>query len=446
MNVELAATLEMVRAHLQAEVAAEKTPGIAVAIVQDDQAIMTEGFGLADVARQMAVTERSLFRVASVTKLFTATALMQLRDAGKLELDDPVTRHLAEFRVQTPFPDCPPIRLRHLVCHASGLPREPLGEHWLTHQPVSMETALQGLAERELLYPPWTELHYSNLGFGVLGKVIERVSGQTLEAYIAEKILRPLEMNDSGLTLSEKSLLATGYYPPEDDSPLTPAPNWELGALTAGGGLYSSARDLAQFMRFQFGEVPTVLRRSTVREMWLPLFLYPNLREGHGIAWWVGQREGRTLIGHGGSVDGYRTQLYLDVERRVGVAVLANTTYDATGTCLRILEWVSATTERIRTPSPKESWDLPGGEEYVGGYRWRGFGEWWVLQANGELVLVPSKDEGTRGAPRLQPLAPDQFRIRGGASNGELARFERDEKGKIVRLWVSAYPYRRVEG
>lgn len=445
MNFELAATLEMVRAHLRAEVAADKTPGIAVAIVQNNQMLLTEGFGLADVATQKPVTERSLFRVASVTKLFTAIALMQLRDAGQLELDDPVTRHLPEFRVQTPFPDCPPIRLRHLVCHASGLPREPLGEHWLTHQPVSMEKALQDLAERELLSPPWTEIHYSNLGFGILGKVIERVSGQKLETYVAEKILRPLDMNDSGFTVSEKDLLTTGYYPPEDNFPLTPAPNWELGALTAGGGLSSSAKDLALFMCFQFGEVPMVLRRSTVQEMWRPLFLYPNVREGHGIAWWVGQLDGRTVIGHGGSVDGYRTQLYLDVDRRVGVAVLANTTYDATGTCCRILEWIGSTVERIQTPPPKESWTIPVGKEYVGGYRWRGFGEWWVLQTNGELVLVPSKDAGTRGAPRLQPLAPDRFRIHGGASDGEIARFERDENGKIIRLWVSAYPYRRAE-
>jgi len=423
---------------------------VAVSVVWGDRVVLEEGFGFADVATQTPMTGRSLFRVASVTKLFTATALMQLRDAGKLELDDPVTRHLPEFRIQTPSPDWPPIRIRHLVCHTSGLPREPLGEHWLTHQPVPMERAFAELAEREALYPPGTELHYSNLGFGVLGMIIERLSGQRLDSYITANILRPLGMNESGFALSEetRSLLATGYYPADDDSPMTPVPQWELGALSAGGGLYSSVSDMARFLLFQLDENPSapLLRRSTVKEMWLPLFLYPNVREGHGVAWWVGQLDGRTLVGHGGSVDGYRTQVYLSPERQVGVALFANTTYDATAACRKAMDWVLSAVERVhaRMPQRREPTALEKGEEYVGAYRWRGFGEWWVSLVDGELVLTGSKYAGVERAPRLEPIEGDRFRIRGGPSNGEIARFERDAQGNIVRLWVSAYPYQRV--
>ena len=255
-------------------------------------------------------------------------------------------------------------------------------------------------------------------------------------------------MNDSGFAVTEgaKNLLATGYYPAEGDSPMTPVPQWELGALSAGGGLYSSVSDVARFMLYQFDENPTILRRSAVTEMWLPVFLYPNIREGHGVAWWVGQVDGRTLLGHGGSVDGYRTQVHLNAERRVGVAVFANTTYDATAACRRVMEWVTFATERVaaRTPKPREPLTVDGGEAYVGWYRWRGFGEWWVALADGELVLIGSKDAGTRGAPRLERIEGDRFRVRGGGSNGETARFERNERGTVVRLWVSAYPYTKI--
>lgn len=447
LDSEVAAALELVRASLKADVDAGKTPGVAVAVVSGDGALLEEGFGLSDVSAQTPMTERSLVRVASVTKLFTATALMQLRDSGTLELDDLVTRHLPEFGVKSPYSDCPPIRIRHLVCHASGLPREPEGAHWLTHEAVPMDRAFADLAEREVLYPPWTELHYSNLGFGVLGMIIEKVSGRTLADYIRGNVLQPLGMNDSGFSVPERArtLLASGYYPSVGDGPMTEVPQWELGALSAGGGIYSSVSDIALFMLYQFDEHPAILRRSSVTEMWLPIFLYPNVREGHGVGWWSGQVDGRALIGHGGSVDGYRTQLYLNPERRIGVAVFANSTYDATGACRQALDWITDATERAAARAQKTSVRFPieGAAEYIGCYRWRGFGDWWVAETEKELALVGSKDSGTRGAPRLERIEGDVFRVRGGGSNGEIARFERNADGEIVRLWVSAYPYTR---
>ncbi|MBM3213444.1 beta-lactamase family protein [Candidatus Poribacteria bacterium] len=449
---EVAAAIDLVKAGLQADVDAGETVGVSATVVIDQEIAWSGGFGLRDLASQAPATSDSVYRIASITKLFTASAIMHLRDAGKLNLDDLAATHVPEFRLRGVGDDCPPVRLRHLISHTSGLQREPDGDHWLSHNAPSTESALAALDGHPLLYPPMTQLHYSNLGFGVLGMVVERLSGMALGEYVAKHLFGPLAMSRSSydLTARVQETLATGYYPGSGGEPPEPVDQWWLGALAAGGGIYSNVDDLSRFVMMQYRDGPAgdgqPLAGSTIREMWNPLFLHPGTRNGHGIAWAIGDLSGARTIGHGGSVDGYRTQLGILPDQRLGVAVFANTTYNTSGACNRALEILSPVLARVRQRQPKtpQRYDVPEGAQYEGIYAWKGFGERYVAHRDGELVLLGSAAAPLAGAPRLDPDGPDRFRIRGSSDDGELARFERDADGAIVRLWVGAYPHRRM--
>jgi CubicO group peptidase (beta-lactamase class C family) len=439
-------------AQLRSEVGEGKMPGLSAAVVVDQEVLWSGGFGFANLERRIPATSDTVYRVASITKLFMATALMHLRDAGRLRLDDPLTQYVPEFRPVCPFDDCPPVTLRHLVSHTAGLPREAPLDHWLTLRSTTVEEVLESLREAELLNPPLTELHYSNLGFILLGLAMERASGRPYQQYIADEILRPLGMEQTGFDLNDtmRSALATGYLREDEEATPISAPQWELGAMRAPGGLYSSVTDLCRFLMMQFRDVPAggrqVLAGSTLREMRLPALPQPN-GAGHGVGWATGRRRDHVFVGHGGSVHGFRTATILLPGRKVGVAVFANIApCDPDGICWRMLDVLAPVMERV---PPKEAGAktraepqlVPEAAAYVGRYVF--LGSALQVAAHRRGLVLQSGDEGLASCPRLEPCGTDRFRVRGGGSNGELARFERDGEGHIVRLWIGAYPYER---
>jgi CubicO group peptidase (beta-lactamase class C family) len=301
-------------------------PGAVVLVVKDGDVLFARGYGAADLATGRPVDpETTLFRVASVSKLFTATAVMQLVEQGKLDLDADVNGYLEEFQVPKAF--AAPITLRHLLTHTPGFddsflhgteplgpePMMPLGAYLARHLPPRVQ-------------PPGAPLSYSNHGIALAGHVVEQVSGQAFGDYVREHVFAPLGMTRSGFSLPSPPPpeLAVGY-------------DWKDGRYQAvsldrmrmapAGDLYSSAGEIARFMAAHLadGRAPggdaRILREETARAMHAQAFTHhPEL-----TGWCLGFEERRwngvRAIGHGGSWNGYGTELVLVPEAGLGLFV-----------------------------------------------------------------------------------------------------------------------------
>src|SRR5215469_1320438 len=168
-------------------------PGIAVGVVFDQELVWAKGFGYADQEAHLAMSPATQFRMASHSKLFTSTAIMQLRDAGKLRLDDPVSKYLPWFKIKPAQPDDPEITIEELVTHSSGLPRE-AGPHWMTHDFPAAEQVRAYVTEHQAVYSPEVRWKYSNLALGIAGMIVEAVSGEKYADYVQQHIFQPLGM------------------------------------------------------------------------------------------------------------------------------------------------------------------------------------------------------------------------------------------------------------
>src|SRR3989442_8882767 len=166
-------------------------PGVAVGVVADQELVWSAGFGFADSAARIPMTPQTKFRMASHSKLFTATAVMQLREQGKLRLDDPVSKYLPWFAVKAAESDDPPITIEELLTHSSGLPRE-AGAHWTTFEFPTTEQLKELMRMREAAFAPEVRWKYSNLGFSVAGMIVAAVTGQKWAGHLQREIFQPL--------------------------------------------------------------------------------------------------------------------------------------------------------------------------------------------------------------------------------------------------------------
>jgi CubicO group peptidase (beta-lactamase class C family) len=258
---------------------ANGAPGLGVGIVLSGETVYAKGFGLRDIEGQKPFTEATPFPIASITKSFTAMAILKLRDEGKLDLDVPASRYyppLAKLAAATG--DAPPVTLRHLLTHSSGMPED---NPWadVTENLTDAELAKildGGVTSRAA----GAAFEYSNIGYGVLGRVIEKVSGMPMRMYVSRAILEPLGMKHSGWAPEDfpPGTLSIGYRGREGshdpDAPRVIAPAEHLGVMDAAGGLHTTIEDLARYVAFQVSAWPPrddresgPLRRSSVREM-----------------------------------------------------------------------------------------------------------------------------------------------------------------------------------
>jgi CubicO group peptidase (beta-lactamase class C family) len=449
---EIEAAVGLVRSQLRAEQEARKLPGLSAAVVHGQATLWSGGFGQADLGSGRPAGADTVYRMASITKLFTAAALMLLRDAGRLQLDDPIERHLSEARLRSRFADgAPPPTLRQAAAHVAGLPREAPLEYWETFKIPPIEALLASLADSEMALRPLTEVKYSNLGYALLGHVVERVSGQAYERFVAERMLRPLEMVSSGfdrdLPDGVRGRIAVGYWtPPEKER--EPAPHLEEGGMNAAGGLYSTVDDIARFVALQFRDGPVggaqVLAGGTLREMRAPVFLASDWKSARGIGWQIERVAAPgghpTAVGHSGGLPGWATNVMLVPELEVGVAVFVNTGADAAGLSRAALEVLVPVLARLKSRSEAAAAEpLPEGwQRYAGRYR-SGLLEVEVKPLRGRLAIVyPEAPPGSEML--LSRVGDDVFR----SHDGEIVAFDRDDAGQAIRLRGGAAVFRRV--
>ena len=242
-NPDVEGARRLFTAWLEGQMLYRDLPGIAVGVVSDQELVWAAGFGLADRAAKTAMTPQTRFRMASHSKLFTATAVMQLREQGKLRLDDPVAKYLPWFRVKPASPDDPPITIEELLTHSSGLPRE-AGSHWTTFDFPTTDQLRGLMPERLAPFAPEVRWKYSNLAYSIAGLVIEAVSGQKWADYIQQHIYQPLGMTSSSVDQNVRGL-AVGYGRRMPDGSRAINPFIDARGMAAATGITSTVEDMA---------------------------------------------------------------------------------------------------------------------------------------------------------------------------------------------------------
>jgi D-alanyl-D-alanine carboxypeptidase len=441
----VAAAIQVLDAWIRATAASREEPGLSIGIVYDQELIWSKGYGLADQQKRLPATPSTLYRIASVSKLFTATAIMQLRDAGRLQLDDPVAKHLPWFRMKNVQPDAPPITIRHLLTHTSGLPRELPLFYWNDLNFPTREEMTRLLPDQDTIFPPETEYKYSNLALALAGEVVAAVSGQAYAQYVEQHILNPLGMTVTRV-VPEKTTpgIAVGYRKRVPGQPREAEDFIDARGLTPAANFASSVEDLAKLVSLQFRTGPAggtqILKASTLREMHRVQWLRPDWQSGQGLGFWVRRSGSQVRVGHDGAAPGYKSQVDLSPADKFGVIVLING-YDAdplfyVNQAFAIVGPAVATAAEAPRAAPAAD---PAWSQYVGIYTWKHV-DVEIMALNGELtMIVPDAANPWDARVRLTPVGPRTFRMIGGSNSGELLTFDVDATGRVTRLTAGSY-------
>jgi CubicO group peptidase (beta-lactamase class C family) len=442
-------------ASIEEEMRINRIPGVSVAIVFDQDLICDMGFGYSDAESRTAVNSDTIFAVGSVTKLITATMLMQLRDAGKLNLDDPVQKYLPSLKIRSPGNEGRPVTLRQIASHTAGLPRELSFESWNTLEFPPVDKLLDELKDVTPVFPPLSRYKYSNLGYTILGQVLSVVAGVPYKQYAWENILRPLGMTSSGFALEDlPGQPATGYTV-SGASPVEKAPYLNFGALAPSVQLFSTAKDMSRFISLQFQEdsgTPTdfaknaiALHPSTIREMHSPVYVGKRWVGGTAIGWHISRALGQTISSHRGGIPGFTADIALIRELKFGVGVFTNAFPQPNEIAVRILEMLtpilaSANTDSAQAEPGEE--DAIGYEKYTGRYKSKYFGEVEIRIARGRLVMSdPLAPPGLEAI--LIPAGENRFVMSGGDEDGEFAVFDVTADGRVKSVNTAGYRYDR---
>lgn len=420
-------------------------PGVSIGIVHDQELVWAKGFGLADLAAGRPATPQTVFRIGSITKTFTATALLQLRDAGKLSLDDPVRRHLPWFGVRGPTPEGPEITVRHLLTHTAGLPRDAPFPYWTDREFPTREALAEAVREGVALFEPGAGYEYSNLGIALAGEVVAAASGMPWEEYLQRHVLAPLGMDSTSAAgpRTPPERLATGYLtrPPDGAPPL--APPTVSRALAPAAEMASTVEDLARFVSAHLARPgaagSTLLSPATRREMHRVHWLSPSWTSGRGLGFSVWRQGDRTLVGHAGWVAGHRAQIAFDPESRIGIVVLTNSDQGGPASYVRqAFELIAPAIEKLTAPAAEVP-EAEDPERFAGTYQtpWGEVTD--VLVLDGGLVMYdrshPPAENIEGSLTKLIPEGGTAFRMATDDDTGSRVVFELDG-GRVVRVQV----------
>lgn len=464
---EVRAVLAELESDIEKARIAKKIAGLSIAIVYDQDVLLSKGFGFADLDKKVAADSATVYRVGSITKVFTALMLMQLRDAGKLSLDDPIEKYLPEFKIKSRFPDARPATFRQVVAHYSGLPVEPpmAIEYENPEKFPPVEEQLKSLKDVEMIVPAMSQFAYSNLGYNIMGLALARIAKQPYTQYVDHHILKPLGMNQSGFALTEsmRSHFAVGYRAARPDGTFEKSTYPEYGM--ASGMLYSSVDDMTRFMSLFFRKGPAggkqVLGSYSLREMTIPVAVSTDLskdaegkslslwRVGSGIGWQNGVFNGEQLDYKLGGTKGFSCVVIINYARKLGMVVLMNTQGEpfwfGADALRKLTPVVVKSLERSQAEAIKTA--LPSWQKYTGRYvltdpnavRTVTFSEFDVSIVNQKLVLtVPELRPGSVVYMKETPLEPfggNVFRVVGGSFYGNFITFEPSNDGGMRLKW-----------
>jgi len=390
----------------------------AVLVARNGQPILEKGYGMADIELGVPNQPDNKFLIGSITKQFTATAIMQLQEQGKLDVDDPISAYLPDY----PKPTADRVTLRHLLSHTSGIPSYTDNASFMANRTIDMplDSLMARFDRLPLQFEPGTKWYYSNSGYVVLGAIIEKVSGESYEDYLREHIFEPLGMQNTGYCHNDRIITGRAQgYTIDNDGNISNAPEIAMTIPFSAGALYSTVGDLLKWDRALYTD--KVLSKKSLQEMWTPV-----LNE-YGYGWTISDKSGHRRIEHSGGIDGFSADIARYPDDRLTIIVLGNN--EAVSAAKLEMQLAAIMFDQpYDVPVIKEpiAIDTALLSEYAGVYKIKD-GEYRVMTVeNGQLY---SQRTGG-GRSKVFPEAKDKFYWEW--DNAITVTFVRDESGRIV--------------
>ena len=411
-------------------------PGVAIGITNREHILYTCSYGLANREAGKPVTPETLFQIGSISKAFTSIVLLQLQEQRLLDINDPITKYLPWFEIQSKFE---PITLRHLMSHTGGIIRG-------SDETISAYTETWNLRYTKATAPPGDMFHYSNSGYKILGVVQQTLLGRSIAEILHEHILKPLGMNATlpVIRSEDRSKLAVGYSAFYDDRPLPAggllAPATWLEYEAADGSICSNAEDMCRYLQALLQRGNGLLSQRTFEQLIEPIISTddgpPNKHYGLGLT--TQQIDGHHVIGHGGGMVGYTADLVADLDSGLGVVVLTNGQTDPLRISRYAIALLNAAQQGGALPEmpADDPYEVKNADDYSGTYHC-GEKSFTLRSIKNRLYL----DTGTASVS-LQPHPADSYLVAHPGFDLFPLHIKR-ENGEIVEAFYGAERYVR---
>ena len=419
-------------------------PGISIGITHKGKLLYAKGFGFADLKKKVKTDDKTLYRIASHSKMFTAVSVLQLVEAGKLHLDDKAADYIPWFKAKTAKSDAKYITIRQLLSHTAGIFRDGDTPQWETGKfPKDLK---KSFSPKSLVIENLTDFKYTNYGYSLLGPVIEKASGMRYADYVGANILKPLGMKDTYVDYQPGILhIATGYGAVIPDVKREIFGQYVTNAYTPATGFISNLADMTKFMAAISPNTGSsrILHKESRKEMSRPHGKTGDNDE-YGLGLDIDYSDGSKTIGHGGGFNGFLTRTILDMKTDIGVMVYANSLeVNPSAIAFGILDSI----RKILNQSGQAIKAVPF-KRYEGAYRDK-WGDEIVVRAGQTLAGFSAKnDKPLRWARRFMPSkTKDTFVIKSDNKYGsydEEAVFKDIRKGKANTLLISGSSARRA--
>ncbi|WP_313671719.1 serine hydrolase domain-containing protein [Sandarakinorhabdus sp.] len=442
------ATLEAIRlidAWADAAQVYGRWPAYSVAIGHKDRLLWSKGYGTIDAAKKVPAKGDTIYSICSISKLFTAVAVMQQWEAGKLRLDEPVTTYLPWAAPKPDGRDSVPVTLRALLTHSAGVQRDSDVGNWNGPSYIfpTRDHLKAEISQHEPLYPVGRTYQYSNVGVTLAGEAAVAVSGKDYASLVTSGIIKPLGLSDTRPDHPYDLLgtrMAVGWSPLDRAGNRTLLSRFNAAAITPAAGFTSTAEDLVRFGLWQIGlmaqetapATPGVLKPSTLREMQRIQFIDKVNYGSWGLGFVNEPSDEGNYIGHDGSCPGYHTAMLIRPDSETAVAVMTTDNHEVWNDTQQVHRLLDARrAHAFKGPPPVT---VPP-EDYAGRYTnntWNN--ETIILPWNGGLVTLDLPDlKAAENLSFLKPIAQDRFRrIAKDGSELHEVTFKRDASGRVV--------------
>lgn len=456
-----------------------RAPGAAIVVVRGDETVYAKGFGVRNVKTKEPVTAETIFAIGSTTKAFTTAAMAVLVDQGLMKWDDPVRKHLPEFRLSDPLAN-ESVTLRDIVTHRTGLIRHDM--LWY-NSPWSRDEILRRIGLVPLTYPFRTTFQYQNIMFLAAGEAVAATAGLSYEDFVRKRIFQPLGMKTANFTMAEAESAANHASPHERRGDRSEPIAWRnVNNIGPAGSINASVSDLAPWIRMQLNggviDGKRLISAENVREMHTPQqvirlegrwkIFFPEsetLQLSYGLGWFINDFRGHQLVMHGGTIDGFRAMIMLEPAAKIGIAVLTNLngTPMPEATCYNVMDlllglskkdWnrqldeagkqyemesMAAIDRRLaaRKPDTKPTHEFSA---YCGTYENPAYGKAEVILASGKLVLLWSNFK-----TRLEHFHYDVFTPEDDRLKYETAMFSLNSDGDVAGLQFLGANFKKVK-
>ena len=432
---------QLIEVWLDAQKDFDNIPSISATVVNDQKTLWTGVFGKSDLEQDKNADITTTSSICSMTKSFTAVAIMKLVDAGKLNLEDKVKDVLPFYKVKQKFPKGGAVTIRSLLSHASGLPSNSghsyfTGPDFLFPSKEEFRSSIKGLeTESEV----GANVKYSNVGYALLGEIVEKVSGMPYEVYLMNEVIRPLEMSNTYMGMKVNTQRqAIGYTAINRSRTRNRVNTFQTKAMNPAMGLWTTIDDLAKYASWQFrlraASKPEILNPSTLKKM----HSLESVGTGYENSWGLGFTVNKDLNGenwvmHGGTCPGYVSMLQLNVNTKMGYAIMINANRASTFKYLNGIKQILSKVKSVPKRTGKLSVNL---KEYTGFYNMNPWNSSVYISTWGEdLVILQLPENSPKYGMRFfKHIKDDRFKqIKENGEFGDEYVFERNKEGKVYR-------------